>query len=96
MNKIANFSTQRLPGDNFLSGALLGLMVSGSTNLNAFENNQKTKQEAIKDTIKFSLQTAIATGFAVKTANNIVRKNYSSALLNLAVGASLIYLTQKI
>lgn len=90
------FSTNRLPGDNFLSGALVGFIGGGALSLSEFKSGSIDKKAALKKTLKFGLNGAFATGFAISASNNIVRKNYGAAIGDLAVGLALIAITNNV
>lgn len=95
MALVKSFSTNRLPGDNFLSGALLGLIGGGALNYAAYKKGEIDGADAVKKTLKFSVNSAIAAGFAISASNNFVRKNYLGAASDLALGLGLLALSNK-
>ncbi|ANE34159.1 hypothetical protein CHL_0803 [Campylobacter hyointestinalis subsp. lawsonii CCUG 27631] len=89
------FSSSRLPGDNFLSGALIGFISSGAFYYKEIKDAKIDPKNAVKKTIKFSLESGIVAGFGISASNNIVRGEYSKAALNLALGITLVGITNK-
>ena len=96
INIVPKFSTNRLPGDHFLSGALIGGISAAALNLPKLKNGELSKSEAIKSTIKYSINGAIVAGFAIKAANNFVNARAFAGLTDVAVGVSLLMISNKL
>ncbi len=95
MALVKSFSTNRLAGDNFLSGALLGFIGGGALNYAAYKKGEIEGADALKKTLQFSLNSAITAGFAISASNNFVRKNYLGAVGDVALGLGLLALSNK-
>lgn len=83
-------STTRLPADNFISGALLGAMTAGAIE---YSSQNSTTQKA-KNIAKVGLIGGIAASFSISASNNIVSKNYTNAIIDIALGVGLIGATE--
>lgn len=83
-------STSRLPADNFISGALLGVISAAAIEYSA-KNSTSTK---IKNVAKIGIMGGIAASFSISASNNIVSKNYTNAVVDIALGIGLIATTE--
>ena len=95
-NVVPKFSTNRLPGDHFLSGALIGGIGAAALNLPKIKSGELSKSKALKSTIKCSINGAIVAGFAIKAANNFVNARGFVGLSDVAVGISLLMISNKL
>jgi len=81
---------------HFISGAIATSVIAGSLNYRRLQNNEITKTEMINDTMKTTMQGAIATASAVATTNYIGEGKLIHAMTALSIGAVGVYGTQKV
>jgi hypothetical protein len=97
LNKLAiNTGAPRNVAGHFISAAIATSIVSGALNYRRYENAEITKSEFIKDTLKKSLQGAIATSSAIATSNYIGEGKLMQAMTVMSIGAMGVYGTQKV
>lgn len=86
-------STDRLPADHFISGALFsGMTVAGFS----MYNKEKMTAQKIKEVGKFALEGGIATALSISASNKIVTKNYAGAAFDVALGVGMIIAIENI
>ena len=94
---IANTGTPRSITRHAISGGLIALMLSGAYAYRKYKDNQITKQEAITDTFKATLEGGIITACGVAAANALGNSAKTSAqsvveaAAFVAVGAASVY-----
>lgn len=77
---------------HIVSGAVASALVSGTINYKKLKEQEISKQEALKDTVKRTSQGAIATGAAIATANYLGQKGgLLKALSAASIGMAGIY-----
>lgn len=81
---------------HFISGAIATSIISGSLNYVKYQKNEMTQSEMINETLKTTLQGAVATASAVATANYIGEGKILQAMTAMSVGAMGVYGTQKV
>jgi hypothetical protein len=74
-----------------VSGALAAGAVAGAMNYNAYKKGEMSKEKAISDSMKLSVQGGIATGSAVAAANYLGQGNIMGMLTAISVGAMGVY-----
>lgn len=92
-----NTGAPRSVSGHAVSGAILALMASGAYQYSKFKNGQTTQDEAIKSTIKATLEGA-ALGACAIAASNVIgnpNKNTTSKIVEtgayIAIGAAFVY-----
>lgn len=97
LNKLAlNTGAPRNVAGHFISGAIASSIVSGALNYQKYQKSEITQSEMINDTLKTTLQGAIATASAVATTNYIGEGKIMHAITAMSVGAMGVYGTQKV
>ena len=97
LNKLAiNTGAPRNITGHFISGAIASTIVSGAINYRKYQNQEISKAELINDTLKTSLQGAIATASAVATTNYVGEGKIMHAMTAMSIGTMGVYGTQKI
>lgn len=84
-----------VPG-HFISGAIATSIISGSLNYLRYQKNELTEKEMLNETVKTTLQGAIASASAVATTNYIGEGKMLQAMTAMSVGAIGVYGTQKV
>lgn len=74
-----------------VSGALAAGAVASAMNYNAYKKGEMSKQKAIQDGMKLSVQGGIATGSAIAAANYLGKGNIMGMLTAISVGAMGVY-----
>jgi len=97
LNKLAiNTGAPRNVAAHFISGAIATSIVSGAVNYRRYQNEEISRSEFINDTLKTSLQGAIATAGAIATTNYLGEGKVMHAMTAMSVAASGVYGTQKV
>jgi len=78
-----------------VSGAIAAGAVAGAINYNRYKKAEISKEEAIQNSAKLTLQGGIATGSAVAAANYLGRGNWIGVFTAISVGAMGIYGVEK-
>jgi len=95
--KIAiNTGTPRSVTGNIVSGALAAGMVATALAYTKYKQGELGKEEAIKQSLKLSVQGGIATGSAIAAANALGRSSWLGVLGSLTVGVAGIYGVEKL
>lgn len=76
------------PLDYLVSGTVTSALIAGGINYSKTKKGEISKDEAIKDTIKVSAQTGVASGSAVASLQYLISKRYIAAAVSAAVGVS--------
>lgn len=76
---------------HIVSGALAAGIVATAMSYSKYKNAELSKNEAIKQSLKLTLQGGIATGSAIAASNAIGRSSVMGVLGALAVGVAGIY-----
>ncbi len=79
-----------------VSGALASGALAGALNYDKFKKEQMSKQQAIQNTLKLSVQGGIATGSAIAAANYLGQGNIFGMLSAVSIGAMGVYATEKV
>ncbi len=79
-----------------VSGAVASAVVAGSVNYSNYTNDEITKEEAIKNSIKLTVQGGVATGSAIATANYLGKGNYLGMMAAISLGLGGVYAVEKI
>ncbi|NVJ53253.1 MAG: hypothetical protein HWD90_06135 [Campylobacteraceae bacterium] len=75
-----------------ITGAIASAVASSTINMRKVKNEEISKKEALKDTLKRTSQGAIATGAAVATADYLSQKGgFIKAMTTISVGMAGIY-----
>ena len=97
LNKLAlNTGAPRNITGHFISGAIASTIVSGAINYRKYQNQEISRSELVNDTLKTSLQGAIATASAVATTNYVGEGKIMHAMTAMSIGAMGVYGTQKV
>ena len=94
---IANTGTPRSVTGHAISGGLIALRLSGAYAYRKYKDNTITKQEAIAETLKTTLEGGIITACGVAAANALGNNTKTStqglveAVAFVAVGAASVY-----
>ena len=91
-----NTGTPRSVTGNIVSGALAAGMVATALSYTKYKQAELSKEEAIKQSLKLSLQGGIATGSAIAAANALGRNSWLGVLGSLTVGVAGIYGVEKL
>lgn len=87
-------STNRLPADHFISGALFGGMSASA--LEFYSNKDTTTKDKVKNITKFAIEGGVATSLSISASNKLVQKQYLNAAFDIAVGVGLILAIENI
>ena len=81
-----------------VSGAVAVGVLSGISNARKVKEENLSKQEAIRDTLKDSMVGGIATATAISVANNLgdPQKSIFQTLGSLVIGAGAVYAIEKV
>lgn len=91
-----NTGTPRSVVGHVVSGSIASSIVASAMNYNRYKKEEITKQKAICDTMKLSVQGGIATGSAIAATNHLGNGNWLGLLGAISIGAIGIYATEKI
>ena len=91
-----NTGTPRSVAGNMISGALAAGMVATALSYTKYKQSELSKDEAIKQSLKLTLQGGIATGSAIAAANALGRNSWLGLLGSLTVGVAGIYGVEKL
>lgn len=91
-----NTGTPRSVTGNLVSGALAAGMVATALAYTKYKQGELGKEEAIKQSLKLSLQGGIATGSAIAAANALGRSSWLGVFGSLTVGVAGIYGVEKL
>ncbi|WP_333805519.1 hypothetical protein [Sulfurospirillum sp.] len=91
-----NTGTPRSVTGNIVSGALAAGMVATALSYTKYKQAELSKEEAIKQSLKLSVQGGIATGSAIAAANALGRNSWLGVLGSLTVGVVGIYGVEKL
>lgn len=97
---LSNFTidtgTPRSVTGHFISGAIASSIVASAINYKKYQNNEISQSELVNDTLKTTLQGAIATASAVATTNYIGEGKIMQAMTAMSIGAMGVYGTHKV
>ena len=79
-----------------VSGAIASAVVAGSINYNNYNKDKITKEEAIQNSIKLTVQGGVATGLAIAATNYLGKGNYLGALAAITLGLGGVYAVEKV
>ncbi len=79
-----------------LSGALTSGMISGTLNYNRYRQDKISKEKALKNTLKLTLQGGIVTASAIAASNYVGRSNFLGVLTAVSLGVAGIYGVEKL
>lgn len=88
-------SPRSIPG-HIISGGIASGVVAGATNYTKFQRDEISKKDAIKNSLRLTVQGGIAMGSAIAAANYIGRGNWLGAIGAVSLGLGGIYATQKL
>jgi hypothetical protein len=91
-----NTGTPRSVAGNMISGALAAGMVATALSYMKYKQSELSKDEAIKQSLKLTLQGGIATGSAIAAANALGRNSWLGLFGSLTVGVAGIYGIEKL
>lgn len=91
-----NTGTPRSVTGNLVSGALAAGMVATAISYTKYKQGELGKEEAIKQSLKLTVQGGIATGSAIAAANALGRNSWIGVLGSLTVGVAGIYGVEKL
>jgi len=95
--KIAvNTGTPRSVSGHVISGALAAGMVATALSYSKYKQAELSKEDAIKQSLKLTVQGGIATGSAIAAANALGRSSWVGLLGALSVGVAGIYGVEKL
>ena len=95
-NLAIDTGTPRSVTGHVISGALASGALAGALNYDKFKKEQTSKDEAIQNTLKLSVQGGIATGSAIAAANYLGQGNIMGVLSAISIGAMGVYATEKV
>jgi len=95
-NLSLDLGTPRSVAGHFVSGGIAASIISGALNYQKYKKEEITQSEMMRDTLKISLQGAIASASAVATTNYIGESKIVEAMTALSIGAIGVYGTQKV
>lgn len=95
-NITINTGTPRSVAGNLVSGALAAGMVATALSYTKYKQAQISKEEAIKQSLKLTVQGGIATGSAIAAANALGRNSWLGFVGSLGVGIASIYGVEKL
>ncbi len=97
MSRLAiDTGTPRSVQGHIVSGALASLVVAGAVNYNKYKKDEITKCEAVRDSLKLTLQGAVATSSAIAAANYIGEGAVLKTLSAVSVGFAGVYAVEKL
>lgn len=97
MDKISiNTGAPRNVNGHIISGALASGAIASAINYNAYSKAQISKQHAIQNSIKLTLQGGIATGSAIAATNYLGKNNFLGMLSAISLGAFGVYAIEKL
>jgi hypothetical protein len=79
-----------------VSGAIAAGTVAGAINYNRYKKDEISKNEALQNSAKLTLQGGIATGASIATANYIGKGSWLHALGALSIGIAGVYGIEKL
>lgn len=79
-----------------VSGAIAAGTIAGTLNYNQYKKGEISKNEALQNSAKLTLQGGIATGASIATANYIGKGNWFHALSALSIGIAGVYGVEKL
>ncbi len=82
--------------NGYVVGAISGFIVSMVKNQKAIKKGKKDLPKAIKHTLKTTVIGAVTVGTATTAAEKILKKDYVNASIDIALGASAIYILENI
>ena len=91
-----NTGSPRSVTGNMISGALAAGMVATALSYAKYKKAEFSKEEAIKQSLKLTLQGGLATGSAIAAANALGRSSWLGVLGSLSVGIAGIYGVEKL
>lgn len=91
-----NTGTPRSVAGNIVSGALASGMVATALNYTKYKQDELSKHEAIKQSLKLTVQGGIATGSAIAAANALGRNSWLGVLGAVSFGIAGIYGVEKL
>ena len=91
-----NMGEPRNVRGHVVSGALAAGMVASAMNYDRYQKATLSKEDAIKNTLKLSIQGGIATGSAIAAANYLGRGSLFGMLSAISIGIAGIYGVEKL
>lgn len=95
-NLAIDMGAPRSVAGHIVSGALASGALAGALNYDKFKKEQMSKNEAVQNTLKLSVQGGIATGSAIAAANYLGQGNIFGMLTAVSLGAMGVYATEKV
>jgi len=95
-NLAINTGAPRNVTGHVVSGALASGALAGALNYDKFKKEQMSKEEAVQNTLKLSVQGGIATGSAIAAANYLGQGNVFGMLTAVSIGAMGVYAREKV
>ena len=81
---------------HIVSGSLASAVIAGSINYNNYTKDEISKDEAIKNSLKLTVQGGVATGSAIAAANYLGKGNYLGVFAALSLGLGGVYVVEKV
>ncbi len=79
-----------------LSGALASGMIAGALNYNHYQQEKITKEKAIKNSLKLTLQGGIVTASAIAASNYVGKSSILGMLTAISLGITGVYGVEKL
>jgi len=79
-----------------VSGAFASGALSSAMNYHRYQKGELNKREAIRNSVKLTVQGGMVTGSAIAAANYVGKGNLFGALTALSLGAMGVYATEKV
>lgn len=91
-----NMGAPRNVGGHVVSGALASGIVASALNYDRYKKVAISKEDAIKNALKLTVQGGIATGSAIAAANYLGRGSFLGMLSAVSIGIAGIYGVEKL
>lgn len=79
-----------------LSGALASGMIAGALNYNHYKQEKISKEKAVKNSLKLTLQGGIVTASAIAASNYVGRSNILGMITAISLGITGVYGVEKL
>ena len=91
-----NMGTPRNVSGHVVSGALASGIIASAINYHHYKKATISKEDAIKNALKLTVQGGIATGSAIAAANYLGRGSFLGMLSAVSIGIAGIYGVEKL
>ena len=91
-----NTGEPRNVNGHIISGALASGAIASAINYHAYSKQEISKQHAIQNSLKLTLQGGIATGSAIAATNYLGKNNWLGMISAISLGAVGVYAVEKL